>query len=187
MKNPILKDFPHEFQTKRLFIRLPLPGDGEVVYQAIQASRQDMKKWLPFAKKDQSPDDVEISVREAHVQFLKREDLRLHLFNRETGDFIGSSGLHRIDWEVPKFEIGYWIDSRQSGKGYMTEAVEGIADFAFRELHANRVEICCDTKNFKSRAIPEQLGFSLEGIHYNDSAQIDGGGLRDTCIYAKIK
>lgn len=187
MKNPILKDFPHEFHTKRLLIRLPLPGDGEVVYQAIQASKQDLKKWLPFAQKDQSPEDVEISVSEAHLQFLKREDLRLHVFHRETGDFIGSSGLHRIDWEVPKFEIGYWIDSRKTGKGYMSEAVEGIADFAFRELDANRVEICCDTKNVKSRAIPERLGFSLEGIHYNDSVQIDGEELRNTCVYAKIK
>ncbi|MBP1968636.1 RimJ/RimL family protein N-acetyltransferase [Virgibacillus natechei] len=187
MKNPILKDFPHEIRTKRLLIRLPLPGDGEVVYQAIQASKRDLKKWLPFARKDQSLEDVEISVREAHLQFLKREDLRLHVFHQETGDFIGSSGLHRIDWEVPKFEIGYWIDSRQSGKGYMTEAVEGIADFAFRELDANRVEIRCDTKNAKSRAIPEQLGFLFEGIHYNDSVQIDGGELRDTCVYTKTK
>lgn len=69
----------------------------------------------------------------------------------------------------------------------MTEAVEGISNFAFRELKANRVEICCDTKNAKSRAIPERLGFSLEGIHYNDSIQIDGEELRDTCVYAKIK
>lgn len=186
MRHPILKDFPQEFYTERLLIRLPLPGDGEALYEAIQRSRTALKKWLPFAQGEQTLEETEINVREAHVAFLKRTDLRLHIFHRETEAFIGATGLHRIDWEVPKFEIGYWIDSQQSGKGYMTEAVDGVTNFAFQELEANRVEIRCDVKNAKSKAIPERLGFKLEGMHYNDSIAIDSNELRDTCIYAKI-
>lgn len=187
MTNPILLSFPHEFQTERLLIRLPFPGDGKVVHEAIQASKQDLEKWLPFAQQDQTADDVEINVREAHGKFLTREDLRLHIFHKETGEFIGASGLHRIDWSVPKFEIGYWVDRRKSGKGYITEAVEGVTNFAFTELNANRVEIQCDSKNIKSRAIPERLGFMLEGILRNESVAIEGDDLRDTCIYAKVR
>lgn len=187
MKNLILLEFPHEFYTNRLFIRLPLPGDGNEIYNAINASKQELKLWLPFAQNDQSLEDTEINVREAHIKFLQRTDLRLHIFHRETGEFIGCTGLHRIDWEVPKFEIGYWIDSRQSGKGYMTEAVQGLTDFAFEKLQANRVEIHCDVKNTKSRSIPERLAYQLEGIHYKDSIAVDGNDLRDTCVYAKVK
>lgn len=117
---------------------------------------------------------------------MKREDLRLLVFLKETGEFIASSGLHKIDWTIPKFEIGYWIDSRFSGKGYMTEAVKGISDFAFRELEAKRLEIRCDTKNIKSRAIPERLSFTLEGIFKNEDRSPDTGQLRDTCVYAKV-
>lgn len=186
MKNPILIDFPHEFYTERLLIRMPLPGDGKVVFEAIQASREELKKWLPFAQKDQLLEDVEANIREAHINFLKRTDLRLLIFHRETGEFIGSSGLHEIDWKVPKFEIGYWINSRETGKGFMTEAVQRITEFAFTDLGAKRVEIQCDTKNVLSRAIPEQLGFTLEGIHYNDSFEVGGDQLRDTCVYAKV-
>lgn len=187
MQHPILQDFPHEFYTESLLIRLPLPGDGRALYQAIQTSRLDLKKWLPFAQGEQTFEETEINVRKAHSEFLKRTDLRLHIFHRETGQFIGSTGLHRIDWEVPKFEIGYWIDSRESGKGYMTEAVKGVTNFAFQKLKANRVEIRCDAKNHKSRVIPERLGFTLEGIHYHDSIAIDSNELRDTCIYAIVK
>ncbi len=68
----------------------------------------------------------------------------------------------------------------------MTEAVQGITRFAFRELHARRVEIRCDARNRKSRAIPERLGFTLEGILKNDDLSADGTQLRDTCVYAKI-
>ncbi|SDR05808.1 Protein N-acetyltransferase, RimJ/RimL family [Virgibacillus salinus] len=187
MQKPILKDFPNEFYTKRLYIRLPKPGDGESVYFAIDASKDDLKKWLPFAQKNQSMEDVETNVRESYIKFLKREDMRMHIFSRETGDLIGCTGLHRIDWEVPKFEIGYWIDSRKSGHGYITEAVQGITDYAFKELGANRIEIRCDVENRRSKAIPERLGFKMEGILQNDDVAVDGDGLRDTCIFAKIK
>ncbi|WP_010678015.1 GNAT family N-acetyltransferase [Bacillus timonensis] len=184
--NPMLIEFPEEFTTERLVIRMPKPGDGKVVYDAITASIIELKPWLPFAQKEQSEQDVEMNIRESHISFLKREDLRLLVFLKETGQFIASSGLHRIDWAVPKFEIGYWIDSRFSGKGYMTEAVKGIADFAFHELNAKRVEIRCDEKNSKSRAIPERLGFALEGVLKNDDLSPETNELRNTCIYAKI-
>ncbi|WP_377888669.1 GNAT family N-acetyltransferase [Alkalihalobacillus sp. R86527] len=183
---PILFDIPHEIHTDRLYIRCPLPGDGPAVHKSIQVSRRDLKLWMPFAKNEQSVEEVEGNIREAHAAFLKREDLRLHIFHKGTGDFIGSSGLHRINWDVRKFEIGYWIDSRYSGFGYITEAVRGITDYACRELYAKRVEIRCDSKNAKSKRVIERLGFRLEGILRNEDVSIDGNELRDTCVYAKI-
>ncbi|QIZ07888.1 GNAT family N-acetyltransferase [Priestia megaterium] len=182
---PILLDFPNQFYTERLFIRMPLPGDGKAVYHAMQASLNELKDWMPWAHREQTEEDVEVNMREAHAKFLTREDLRLHIFNRETGEFIGSSGLHRINWNIPKVEIGYWIDTRFSGQGYITEAAEALTKFAFNELKAKRVEIRCDSKNIKSRAIPERLGFTLEGIFRNDEMSADGQDLRDTCVYAK--
>ncbi|WP_409273876.1 GNAT family N-acetyltransferase [Neobacillus sp. SCS-31] len=182
---PILKEFPSEFETKRLLIRLPKPGDGKAVFEAIKASVQELKPWMPFAKIEQTEEDVEANIREAYAKFIKREDLRLLVFDKQSGALIGSSGLHRIDWSVPKFEIGYWIDSRYSGNGFMTEAVQGIVDFAISQLSAKRIEIRCDSRNVKSRAIPERLGFKLEGILRNDVLSVDGE-LRDTCVFAKI-
>lgn len=184
---PILIDFPEEIYTERLFIRKPMPGDGEVVYKAMQASLNELKQWMPWAQREQTKEEVEANMRDAHAKFLTREDLRLHIFNRETGEFIGASGLHRMNWDLPKFEIGYWIDTRQSGKGYITEAAQAITEFAFSELSAKRVEIRCDSKNSKSRAIPEKLEFTLEGILKSDGISADQKEIRDTCIYAKIK
>lgn len=185
--NPLLIKFPTEFSTERLLIRMPMPGDGKAVYHAIEASIDELKPWMAFAHKEQTEQDLEVNIREAYVKFIKREDLRLHIFHKDTGEFIASSGLHRINWDVPKFEIGYWIDTRYSGKGYITEAVQGIVDFAFNELKARRLEIRCDPLNVKSRRVPERLGFTLEGILRNDSLSADGKELRDTCVYALIK
>lgn len=184
--NPVLFDFPSQFYTERLFIRMPMPGDGQAVFQAINESIEDLRPWMAFAQENQNEETVEINIRKSYAEFLQREDLRLHIFLKDTGEFIGSSGLHRINWSIPKFEIGYWINSRFSKKGYMKEAVEGIVNFALDELRAKRLEIRCDPKNIRSRAIPEKLGFKLEGILENDKLTADGLGLRDTCIYAKV-
>ena len=185
--NPVLMDIPTKFYTERLLIRVPQAGDGRVVFESIQASINELKPWMPFACEEQTQEKIEANLRNAYAKFINREDMRLLLFLKENNEFVGSSGLHHMNWRVPKFEIGYWIDSRYSGNGYMTEAVKGITDFAFTELSANRVEIRCDTLNARSKAIPEKLGFTLEGTFRNDDLSVDGTSLRDTFIYAKVK
>ncbi|MFO1443613.1 GNAT family N-acetyltransferase [Bacillus sp. Bva_UNVM-123] len=185
--NPIFVEFPEKIETERLYLRACLPGDGKMVYNAIQASVEDLKKWLPFANKEQTEEEAEINVRKSYAQFLLREDIRIHIFRKNDDAFIGSTGLHRINWEVRKFEIGYWCDSRYQKKGYISEAVESLVDFAFLHLQANRIEIRCDPKNENSRKIPKKIGFTLEGILRSDSLSADGKELRDTCVFAKIK
>ncbi|GGA78035.1 GNAT family N-acetyltransferase [Ornithinibacillus halotolerans] len=185
--NPILIDFPSEFETERLVIRMPMPGDGEVVYESKQVSKKELLPWMAWAHRDGTLEEEEINIREAHINFLTRQDLRLLVFDKETGVLVANSGLHRIDWKSRKFEIGYWVDSRHSGKGYITEAVQGITNFAFHELQANRVEIRCDANNLKSRAVAERVGYDLEGILRKDSYDVYGKELRDTCLYALVK
>jgi RimJ/RimL family protein N-acetyltransferase len=129
-------------------------------------------------------DETESNNRRAAARFAAREDLRLQFYLKESGVFVGSSGLHRIDWSVPKFEIGYWVRTSLRGRGYATEGAEAIAKLAFEQLGAKRVEIRMDEKNLGSRKIPEKLGFSLEGVLRNfERDHYDM--IRDTRIYAK--
>jgi RimJ/RimL family protein N-acetyltransferase len=180
---PILEDFPHSFETERLLIRLPLPGDGEVVHEAIMKSIDQLKPWMPWVNPEPTKEQTEANIRKAHAAFLERTDLRFHLFEKTTKTFIGSSGLHRMDWNARRFEAGYWCHSNFTAKGYMTESVRGITVFAFQILQANRIEIKCDERNIRSRHVAERLGFQLEGILRNYQLAIDDE-LENLCIYA---
>jgi RimJ/RimL family protein N-acetyltransferase len=182
----ILTEFPERIETARLYMQPAMPGDGKVVHDAIMASIEELKQWLPFAQYEQSEEDVEAGIRRSYAQFITREDFRIHIYRKEDNVFVGSTGLHRIDWDVRKFEIGYWGDSRYQKNGYITEAAESLTKFAFDYFQANRVEIRCDPRNIKSSKIPERLGYKLEGILANDSLSADGKELRDTCVYAKV-
>ncbi len=147
MEKPILFDFPYSFETERLTLRGPLPGDGRGVREAVLESQEDLKPWMPWAMEVPSEEDYEVRVREGQLKFLAREDLWLMLLLKGTGTVIGGSGLHRIDWRVPRFEIGYWVRSSYVGQGYITEAVEGITAFSFSTLRANQQEDRCDAGN----------------------------------------
>ncbi|EFV73771.1 hypothetical protein HMPREF1012_00434 [Bacillus sp. BT1B_CT2] len=184
--NPILLDFPDSFETERLLIRAPRAGDGKAVYDAIAASFSELKPWMPFAREIPEKERVEINVRRAQADFILRNDLRMHIFHKETGKFVGSTGLHRMDWKAKRFEIGYWRSSEFSGQGYMTEALNGLIDFARRHVRAKRLEICCDSMNTKSRKMAERLGFELEAVLQSDDLSNDLSEYRDTCIYSRI-
>lgn len=184
-KTPILRDFPHSFETERLLIRLPLPGDGKLVYDAAMESLDSLQQWMIWAQNPLSEEEMEANVRRAHCQFLERVDLRFHFFDKEKQRFVGSSGLHRIDWSIPKFEIGYWCRKQCQGKGYVSEAVRGLTVFAFEILKANRVEIRVDQRNVRSRRVAERLGYKLEGVLRNHELAVDGK-LTNTCIYAMV-
>jgi RimJ/RimL family protein N-acetyltransferase len=141
---------------------------------------------MPWAKNIPTVGESEISIRRSRLQFLERTDLRLLLTLKGTDELVGSSGLHRIDWQSRKFEIGYWVRTSFAKQGYITEAVEAISYFAINELKANRIEIRCDDRNERSARIAERLGFSLEGILRNDKCDVDGA-LRNTMIFSKVR
>lgn len=185
MEKPILFDFPYSFETERLTLRGPLPGDGRGVREAVLESQEELKPWMPWAMEVPSEEDYEVRVREGQLKFLAREDLWLMLLLKDTGTVIGGSGLHRIDWRVPRFEIGYWVRSSYAGQGYITEAVEGITAFAFNILGARRLEIRCDAKNTRSAAVARRAGYVLEGTFRND-ARDHFEQLRDTHVFARV-
>ena len=60
--------------------------------------------------------------------------------------------------------VGYWIDERQAGNGYMPESVVVLARFAFEELHLHRIQISIIPRNQASRRVMEKLGVREEGI-----------------------
>jgi RimJ/RimL family protein N-acetyltransferase len=186
LMDALLLDFPELFESDRLTIRVPRPGDGAEINAAVGETFDDLKVWMPWAQQMPTLEESEAFVRRAQCQFLARENLTLLLFLKGTGTIVGSSGLHGIDWDIPKFEIGYWCRKRFQGQGYITESTEAIAQFAFDTLGAKRVEIRCDSKNVRSRRIPDRLGFRLEGTLRNDSLS-PSGELRDTLVFAKIK
>jgi len=183
--NPLLLDFPSAFDTGRLTLRAPRAGDGAAVNAAVVESLAELSPWLPWVHPVPTVDDSEANVRQAAAKFVSREDLRLQVYLKGTDTLVGSSGLHRIDWTVPRFEIGYWIRTSCASRGYATEAVNGLTGFARDHLGARRIEIRMDERNERSWRVAERAGYTLEARLRQERRALDGT-LCDSRIYARI-
>lgn len=183
--DPILLDIPSVIHTERLTIRAPQPGDGPELCRAMNESLPELKPWMPWAQTAPNEVESELNARQAHLSFLQRRELRMHLYLRDTDIMVGSSGYHNIEWELPKFEIGYWCRTKFTGKGYITEAVKALTALAFDILGAKRVQICCDTLNTASRKVAERVGYVFESEQPNERISGDGQ-VRSTYVYRLI-
>lgn len=105
------------------------------------------------------------------------------VFLKGTNVLVGSVGIHRIDWAVPKGEIGYWGRRKHLRRGLITEAVRGMTRFALAQLGMRRVECLPDAENMPSRSVAERAGFTLEGVLRHERVAPDGT-LRNTCVYS---
>lgn len=187
--DPLLLDIPDTFESDRLILRCPRPGDGKALNDAILETLDDLRRFpasLPWARKAPAIADSEVYCRLSQANYLAREDFALLLLCKQTGNVVGASGLHRVQWSVPKCEIGYWCRRSYQGKGLVTEAVQAIASFAFAWLGAQRLEILTDNLNRASWRVCERTGFTLEGILRHERADPDGT-LRDTRVYARLR
>lgn len=188
--DPLLIEVPTRLETPRLILRCPQPGDGARLNEAVRDSIADLRPWMPWAQSVPSVDESEAYCRRQQARYLLREDLVLLIFDREPGGaagrLLGATGLHRIDWSLRRFEIGYWARHGHAGQGYITEAVRALTRMAFDQLEARRLEVRMDDRNEASQRVAESAGFSFEGVLRNDSLAVDGSP-RDTCIYAKVR
>jgi RimJ/RimL family protein N-acetyltransferase len=184
--DPILLDFPESFESERLLIRAALWHDGAAINEAVRESIEELRPWMPWAHTIPTLEESEKNIRYSRTEFLERKDLRLLLLNKQTGQLVGSSGLHQIDWQARKFEIGYWVRTSCQQQGYITEAVHAITKFAIQVLQANRIQIRCDARNIRSAQVAERCGFTLEGILRNETCDVDGA-LSNTMIFSKVR
>jgi RimJ/RimL family protein N-acetyltransferase len=188
--DPLLIDVPDRIATERLVVRVPRPGDGAIVNDAVRASHAELAPWLPWAVAVPTVAESEAHCRRQQARFLLREDFGMLIFVRlpdgTEGELVGATGLHRIDWELRKFEIGYWRRSGCGGRGFITEAVRAVARLAFDVLGARRVEIRMDDDNVASWKLAERAGFTLEALLRFDSAT-PAGAPRSTRVYARVR
>ena len=186
--DPILIEVPETLETERLLLAAPRPGIGPAMAAAIAESLGSLSPWMPWAQQAPSFEDSEAVARRLCADFIARRDLTYQIYDRaaEGRRLLGGCGLHRLDWEVRRFEIGYWIRSSAQGHGFVSEAVMALTKMAFEQLQARRVEIRMDDVNLRSRAVAERCGFELEGILRRDSLT-PAGEVRNTCVYARLE
>jgi RimJ/RimL family protein N-acetyltransferase len=174
---------PKEVRTARLLLRSPVEADVAALTEVIQRSHEELKPWMGWAQEPQQIEQTRKFCTESQSHWQASSALNFLIVKKEGGEIIGGCGYPRLDWGVPKFEIGYWCCTDQVGHGYVSEATFALARHAFEALGAARVELRMDDRNERSWRVAERLGFSHEAT-LNNEVRAPDGSLRNTRIYA---
>ena len=104
---------------------------------------------------------------------------------RETGELVGDCGLHTHKDDARQADIGYTLARPFHGRGYATETVSRLLDYAFEDLAMHRIVGVVDCENSASVALLERLGLRREG-HFIQNIWFKGKW-GDEYLYAVLK
>lgn len=152
----------YRIETERLVIRCWQPEDAALAKKAIDASRDHLREWMPWA--DTDPEALEVMlkrVRHFRAMFDLDKDYVYAIFDQGETQVLGGSGLHTRLGEHAR-EIGYWIHVDHINQGYATEVSAALTKVAFEIDDMDRVEIHCSPLNLASAAVPRKLEFVHE-------------------------
>jgi ribosomal-protein-serine acetyltransferase len=145
----------------------------------VAANRAYLAHWLPWAA-GQTRGHTSAFIERTREQLARNDGFQAAVV--EDRAIIGIVGFHGVSWPSRTATIGYWLAESAQGRGIMTGAVRLLADHGLAVWQLNRVEIRAAVDNARSRAIPERLGFSLDGVLPN--AEVVGGRFLDHAVYA---
>lgn len=100
------------------------------------------------------------------------------------GTFLGAGGLNDLIKKDRKAEIGFWLLPESWGKGYMSEAMPLILDYAFNTMGLHRIEGFVESHNTNCKKAIEKLQFTLEGTMKD--CEFKDGEFISVDIYAKL-
>lgn len=132
------------------------------LHELTDSCRLYLRQWLPWLDGTKTVEDTQLFIEGTKKQFASNNGYQAGIWYN--GNIAGVIGYHSINWAHRSTTIGYWLGERYQGNGLMTKSCKAFIEYAFGELNLNRIEIRCAKENFKSRAIPERLGFVKEGI-----------------------
>ncbi|MCB1510683.1 MAG: GNAT family N-acetyltransferase [Hyphomicrobiaceae bacterium] len=148
-----------------LFMRPPVSADYAAWAELRALSRDHLTPFEPTWARDELSRGA-FRRRLRHYQREQREDLGVSffIFDKHGSELLGGLTVSNIRRGVTQAAaIGYWIGLPHAGKGYMTNAVALVADYAFEDLSLHRLEAACLPQNRASIGVLERNGFQREG------------------------
>jgi ribosomal-protein-alanine N-acetyltransferase len=152
--------------TERLILRALTPKDAPLLLDFDSRNRRFLAPWEPlrddlYYTETRVLGAIRADTRAAH----RGTAFRWHLYlKKDLGRIIGSLSLSSIvEGAFLSALLGYRLDGKQTGQGYMTEAVQAVVEYAFEKMGLHRIEANVMPRNAASRRLLGRLGFVEEG------------------------
>lgn len=170
-----------ELQSERLHLRKIKMSDSSSLFKIW--SDPDVTRFMNisnFTDENQAKDMIKLFDELAQ----DNRATRFAIIELKSNEIVGSCGFNSIDFENAKAEIGYDIAKPFWGRGYASEAIRSLLDYAFSDLELNRIEAKVEPENVNSIKVLQKLNFTFEGtLRQSERSK---GKFIDLHIYSKL-
>lgn len=160
----MLIEIPERIEAERIYLRKYHTGDGRWYYVMSQKNREHLARYETEnpARSLRSEQDAEVLMRQFSAEWVARNCFFLGAFKKVTDEFVCQVYIGPVNWDLPEFEIGFFVDKDHEGQGYVTEAVKAALGLVFKYMNAHRVRMECDDTNARSWKVAERCGMTRE-------------------------
>jgi RimJ/RimL family protein N-acetyltransferase len=138
----------------------------------LKSNVEHLNGWIPERVSKPVPiNELRERLAGYESDFNSGKAFRFAMFSLKEKILLGEADLfprnesgRTILESADRMEIGYWLRSDATGKGYATEGSQAMMNIALSNPNIKTLEIHHDSKNLPSAKIPERLGFKLSSF-----------------------
>jgi RimJ/RimL family protein N-acetyltransferase len=156
--------------------------DIPLLFEAVKVSIDRVYPWLPWCHPNYTIAETEAWIKTRPQRWNEGKEFGFSIRDRQ-GTIVGGCGIgvRSSPWYG---NLGYWLRTGYTGKGYATTAIKLLARFGVQQLQLKRIEIVASVHNTNSQRVAERAGACKEGISKNKLLIHDK--FHDAVIYSFI-
>lgn len=159
-----ISDFPVEIETERLLLRSMEEVDAKPDYVRWM-NDPEIVRYTESRYATHSIDEICGYIA---AMRLAPDSLLLAMETKKDRRHIGNIKIGPVDWEHRSGDIGLLIGETDCwGQGYASEAIAGLARYAFSVLHLEKLTAGVYAPNTGCIRAFERAGFQREGVRRN--------------------
>jgi len=156
------------------------------VFNLINENRSRLENYFAgTVRETKTNTSTRIFCQEIEKRRNKKEYFPFVIMLAGTSKLIGWIDVKNIDWNIPKAELGYFLDKNHTGNGIISEGLSLIIEHINSEYNFKKLLLRIGSDNPKSTQIALNNNFELEGIIRRDY-KTSSGDLVDLQYYGKI-
>ena len=168
-------------------IRKYRKGDGTSFFELLERNdnRQHLKEHVNEATTVTTLEEADKRIQELISNWDKKERFVMGMWLKTFNLYVGQIWIEPKNWDVPRFELGWFLDKSYQGQGLATEAVKRSIDYLFDDFKLHKIVVLVRNDNLRSKKLAERCGFIKEG-RLRDHGIINGKRI-DLVCYGLLK
>lgn len=137
--------------------------DASALAEAARESWREVQPFGPWCRPDFAMEDARAWIDVQISAFGSGTAYEFAVLTPE-GGFLGGCGINAIELLNRRANLGYWIRSSQTGRGFATAAIGLLVRWTYANTDLNRLELVVSDRNRASLNAARRSGAVREGV-----------------------